>query len=168
MIEQRLIHRRHTRHGGGLDALDRRQRILRVEARQQGHASTIDHGTIEHAGVGENVEQRQHTEDHVAFVRARIDCVDLPGIGGEILMRQHRTLGRTGRPAGVLQQGEIVFRIDHHRGERRVTAKGRPAGHIGAIRHRRQHIALEQFERKPLEARQHAGEIAHDQPVELT
>ena len=64
------------------------------------------------------MEEGQHPQYAIGFrryriVRAavRIKQVDLPGIGADILVGQHRALGRAGGSAGILQLRNSGFGI---------------------------------------------------------
>ena len=56
MVEQRLVHRRHAGERGRLGPRDRAEHRASLEARQHHDASAVEHGAVEHAGVGEDVE----------------------------------------------------------------------------------------------------------------
>ena len=164
MVEQRLIHCRHAGHRSGAGSGERLEALAGIEARQHGNAAAIEHGAVEHAGIGENMEERQHADNHVALVLVRIDRDDLAGIGGEVLMGEHRTLGRAGGAAGVLDQREIVFRIDGDRRGRPVTDQhGAPRFHVRLFRHRHDLAEPGHAHRQALPPRQHVGETCHDQ-----
>ena len=112
MIQQRLEHGRHARQGCRLYPLHGGQHLRRVEAGQHHHLAAIYHRAIERAGIGEDVEKGQDRDDAIRLMLARIDRLRLARIGGQILVRQHCTLGRAGRTAGVLQQRDVVDRVD--------------------------------------------------------
>ena len=166
MIEQRLKHCRHPRHRGGLDPRQCLERLARLKPRQHRDAAAIGHGPVEHAGVGEDMEQRQDTEDHITVAALRIDRHHLPGIGGQVLVSQHRALGGAGGPAGILQQREILDRINRHRGWFITRQALLPCEH-GRVRGDCHHrFAAQHSQCKPLGPRQHPAQFAHDQPLE--
>ncbi len=166
MIEQRLIHRRHTGHGRGLDALQRLERLPRFEPRQHGNAAAIGQRAVEHADVGEDVEQRQHAHDHVALALLRIDALNLPRVGSDVLVRQFRAFGGAGGAAGVLDQGYIAFRIDHHRARDRRSAQVVPCQQIGPKRHLGQRPAAERIQGQRLDPAERIREPRYRQPFE--
>ena len=65
MIEQRLIHGRHTGEGRGADPLQRLQGLTGVKTRQHRDAAAVEHRAVEHAGIGEDMEKRQHAQNPV-------------------------------------------------------------------------------------------------------
>ena len=163
MIEQRLVHGRHTRHRGGLGSFDRFKRLPRIEPRQHCDAAAIRHGAIEHGGIGKNMEQGQHPHDHIAIPAVRINRNNLTGIGGQILVGQHRPFGGAGGPAGILQQCQIVFGV-----ERNFLRHGRvqhvaPAQHIRCRGNRRKCLSPDQPQRRRLKPGEHFGERSNHQ-----
>ena len=163
MIEQRLIHGRHAGHGHRLGALDRLQRIARIEARQHHDLAAAQHRAVEHAGIGEHMEQRQHAHDAVHRHRARIDHLDLPRIGGQVLVGQHGPLGRAGGAAGILQQGNVFgLRVIAGKFAAIVDQIG-PAGDRLVLGDRRDIGALEQAIGQTLGRRQPLGHRSDDQ-----
>ncbi len=66
------------------------------------------------------MEEGQDREDAVDGLWMRIDEPDLTGIGGQVLVGEHRALWPTGGAAGILQQSDVVDRIDRDR--RRILA----------------------------------------------
>ena len=166
MIEQRLKHRRHPRHRGRPHPLQRFERLPGLKPRQHRDTSAHGHGAIEHANIGENVEQRQHPQDHIARTHGWINRHDLASVSGDILVREHRALGHPGGPAGILQQGQIVLRIDRHGQQRGGAQQRRPAPHIGAHRDRDDGFAAQHRQRDPLHPREHRAERRHHQLFE--
>ena len=175
MIEQGLEHRRHPGHAGGLLAVDRGQHLSRLETRQQDHAAATHHGAVEHAGVGEDMEQRQRAEDHIAFGAVKgIEQIDLLRVGRQVCVSQHGPLGCAGGAAGVLQQREVG---GNQRGKvGRLAVKplppvplGQPAAPQPDIRApgNRGHLApLEQPQAQPLQPRQFVRQPHHHQLLE--
>ena len=115
MIEQRLIHGRHTGHRGNFRACDRRQGLLRIETGQHDDFPAALDGAVEHRAVRENVEKGQNAHHPVNLVNEGIDVVDLTRVGGQVLVGAHRALGRAGGAAGILQQGDIPVCTDFRR-----------------------------------------------------
>ena len=63
--EHRVVHRRHAEEDAHAVALHDRQRLGRVEARQQRQARAAHQARVHRRRLPEAVEQRQRTEDHV-------------------------------------------------------------------------------------------------------
>ena len=89
--------------------VDRRECRFRFETRQHDDFAAVADRPVQHRRVGKNVKERQHAKDAVIAgrvrlveTRLRIDTVYLPGIGGNILVAEHRALWRTSSPAGIL------------------------------------------------------------------
>src|SRR3546814_2944702 len=72
----------------------------------------IEYGPVQHHRVGKDMEERQHAQHPVFHHIARIKHIHLPRIGGQILVRQFRTLWSARGPAGILQQGDVLFGVD--------------------------------------------------------
>ena len=116
MIQQRLEHGRHAGQRRRLHPLHRGQHLRRIEARQHHHLAAIHDRAVERAGIGEDMEERQDRDDPVGLMLVRVDRLRLSRIGGQILVRQHRALGRAGRSPGILQQRDVVDRVDLRHG----------------------------------------------------
>ncbi len=168
MIEQRLKHGRHAWQRRRAGPGDGREHLGRIEARQHHDLAAMRHGAIEHAGIGEDMEERQHAQDPVGHAGIGIDRIDLPGIGRNVLMREHRALGPAGGAAGILDEREILLGV-----ERRQALLGGRAHEIGevqdapvALGHRRVVARLEHPVEQPLARRQRARDRADDQPLD--
>ena len=167
VIEQRLVHRRHPRHRGGLDPLQRLERGPRLEPGQHRDAPAHRHGAVEHAGVGKDMEQRQHPHDDVAAALARIDRLNLAGVGGEVLVAEHCPLGGARGAPGILDQRDVALGIDCDRNRRCGGEHVAPPPQIGASGDRCQRFAPEQAQGHPFETRLHLRERSDHPRLEL-
>ena len=112
MIEQCGIHGGHAGERSRLGPLHRLERLGRIPARQHDDFTTAQDCPIEHGRIRKDMEEGQHAHDTVFGRWIRIKLLDLTGIGRDILVRQHRALGRAGRAACILDQRDILARID--------------------------------------------------------
>jgi hypothetical protein len=167
MIQQRLIHGRHAGQRRRLGALQRRQHLRPVEARQHHHFASVQHRAVEDACVGEDMEEGQHRQYAIRRFGMRIDQPHLAGIGGQILMGQHRALGPAGRAAGILQQRDVIFRVDGDLGG--ILAMAQQIDIVGdarIVRDGNGFLPLEDAEKDRLGWRQHLRHASDDQPFE--
>ncbi len=167
MVQQRLEHRRHAGQRRRLDPLHRRQHLRRIEARQHHHLAAIHHRPVERAGIGEDMEEGQHRNDPVRLIGVRINRLRLPRIGGQILVGQHRPLGRARRPAGILQQRDVVDRVDlRHGTTARIGDQTVVADDARIVRQRRGLAGLEPAEQQRFDRRQHLRHRPDDQRLQ--
>ena len=99
------------------EGLDQGRDVARIGDEQIGRA---DHDRNEAVRLkGEHVVERQRRQECFALGADRRGDpgVDLLQIGDQVAMGQHRPLRHAGRPAGVLQKGD-VGRLDRRFGER--------------------------------------------------
>ena len=163
MVDQRLIHRRHTGQCRRLDARDSRQRRLGIEPWQHGNHPARQYGAIQHTGIGEDVKERQHSNDAVALVGVRVNRMDLPRIGRQILVRQHRALWHSCRPAGILDQRNFT-RVDDDLLQ--LAGHARQPDNPRIIGQRRNVVALEQLIQHALGGGQPISQRPHNNPVD--
>ena len=163
MIEQRLIHGRHAGQRRRLDPLDRRERHLGIKTRQHRNHPARQNRAVQYAGVGKDMEERQHPNDPVRLSRARIKRVNLPRVGGHVLVRQHRPFGYTRGPAGILDQRNFTG-IDCNGFER--TGNRCHPQYPRIIGQNRNVLALEQLVERSLDRRQRVGNRADNDPVD--
>ena len=116
MVKQRLIHRWHTWQCSRLDARNCLQHCACLKARQHRDHSACKDCPVEHAGIGEDVEEGQRANNSITHLNLGINTINLSCIGGEVLMRQHRALGRARRPARILDECNIALSINRNRG----------------------------------------------------
>ena len=114
------------------------------------------------------MEEGQHAQNAVVLaVVARIDRVDLARIGRQVLVAQHRALGRAGGAAGILEQRDVALRIDRHLGVGAVIGDQlRKARDPRIVRERAGFLALEQPEQQRLDRREPSGDRSHHQSLQ--
>ncbi len=124
---ERDPHGRHAGEHGRALVLDVAHRLRGVEALAQQDEVAGSELAQQHAGQAIDVKERQDADDallaraiEVAPARPRI--VDRHR-GGEVGVRQERALGRAGRAAGILDEGDIVLADLGHRRRRRIIAE---------------------------------------------
>ena len=98
---------------------------------ERSDALRADRHAGEHQHRGGDVMERQRQDRHriARLDRLRHAGLELPGIGNEVAVRQHRALRQAGGAAGVLQERHVVA------GERDGIERGR--GTFGARQTRR-------------------------------
>ena len=133
VVEQRGVHRRDALEDGHGVALDDRERLAGVEARDQRQAGAGGDAGVEPAGLAEGVKQRQRAEDHV--VAAPVSCSRSAAasvLRAQVAVRELGALGLAGGARGVEDHRGVVVlaRLDRRRRprrERRAAARTRPA-----------------------------------------
>ena len=130
-----LKHCWHAGKNGGPHPADGGNNLGRIKAGKHGDASAIENGAVEHGGIGKNMKQRQRAQHHVALWRVavakgmRVYRHNLAGIGGDVLMGEHRPLGAARGAAGILDEGNIGFGINRHRLRLHRGKRVRPCGY---------------------------------------
>ncbi len=135
VVQERLVDRRDPREHRRLLALDRLEHLRDVEARDQDQRAAEQQRAVQADGQPVGVEQRQHRQrDLAARGRAGVPEPVHVGVGDQVRVRQHGALGRPGGAARVLQQRQVVHRVDRRLAgrlaleQRRERHRGRTLG----------------------------------------
>ena len=152
---------RHDRHHAWSQLADQLQRVDQLEFRHENHLHAAGNAEIHHRGHGEDVEQRKDAEDAVARPDVQLPpALHLIDVGRDIGVSEHRSFGRSRRPAGILQHGDRVGRdpgplaapvIGEQLPLGDDLARGKRRARIGELR------ALQQLEADRFQGREQSG-----------
>ncbi len=122
------------------------------------------------------MEERQRAHEHFfARIFERVDGRNLLRVHRQLIVAEHRPFGSPSSAASILQQRQILGRVERYERFGCASFPTRPipvaehigpAAHLGAIGHVGNLAALEQFERRAFVPWEHSGERSDNQPLE--
>lgn len=126
VINQGDVHRRRAGEQGRLALVDHLENLFDLELRHEDDFCGNANAFVHHCRHAVDVKERKHAQNSLAASAQLVeDSLALHRIGDQIGMRQHDAFGYPCRAARVLEQGDVLFRVDWHmdRGDSAFTAE---------------------------------------------